>query len=199
MTTIRAFMAIELSSQARDALTTLQNRLKTVVPPRAVRWTSPQNIHLTLHFLGNVSAGAIENVETVLRETGGDCPPFSLTLRGLGCFPNIKRPRVVCVGATGDIETLGSLHRALGQRLKAATGYTPDSRPYSPHLTLGRVKKGLPLRHMQQLAELLAQEQQTVGSLATLNVGKIGLIKSELTPTGPIYTTLLEETLKGRP
>ena len=195
MTSIRTFIAIELSTEARTALTDLQNRLKTIVPPRSVRWTVPQNIHLTLHFLGDVDTNDVEKISAVLDEATLAGPPFSLTLERLGCFPNISRPRIVWVGISGETETLLVLHLDLGKRLQAAIGFSPDSRPYSPHLTIGRTKKGLPARHLKQLSQALQQEQGNIGHLAPLPVTEIRLIKSELKPTGPVYTPLSRASL----
>ena len=190
MTTIRSFIAIELSDQARAGLTDLQNQLKTIVPPNTVRWTAPQNVHLTLHFLGNVTASDIDEVAHALQTVTSHAPPFALRLEGLGCFPNTRRPRIVWVGVSGETETLDRLYHDLGKKLKQGIGFEPDKRPYSPHLTIGRVKKGVPPRRLSQLGQAIEQEQTNVGQLAALEVAEIGLIKSELTPTGSIYTSL---------
>ena len=190
MPTVRTFIAIELSTEARAALTNLQSRLKTVVPPRSVRWSTAQNIHLTLHFLGNIEPGEIDTVAEAVRASALTCRTFEFTLGHLGCFPTIKRPRVIWVGVLGNTDTLVALHRDLGGRLKEAIGFSPDTRPYSPHLTLGRVSKGIPSRHLKQLAQVLQQEQAGVGQLAQLQVTEIALIKSELKPAGPVYTPL---------
>jgi len=81
------------------------------------------------------------------------------------------------------------LHQNLGEELKVID-FKPEDRPYSPHLTIGRVKNGLPRRQLTQLGEVLDQEIRLIGELATLNVAELSLIKSELTPSGPVYTPL---------
>ena len=189
MQTIRSFIAIELSDEARSVLADLQNRLKAVVPPKTVRWTAPQNIHLTLHFLGEVEVNEVEQVSRAVKTAASHCRPFSLTLTGLGCFPNTRRPRIVWVGVRGETELLVALHQTLGEGLKVID-FKPEVRPYSPHLTIGRVKNGLPPRQLTQLGEVLDQEIRLIGELATLNVVELSLIKSELTPSGPVYTPL---------
>jgi len=189
MQTIRSFIAIELSDEARSVLADLQNRLKAVVPPKTVRWTAPQNIHLTLHFLGEVEVNEVEQVSRAVKTAASHCRPFSLTLTGLGCFPNTRRPRIVWVGVRGETELLVALHQNLGEELKVID-FKPEDRPYSPHLTIGRVKNGLPRRQLTQLGEVLDQEIRLIGELATLNVAELSLIKSELTPSGPVYTPL---------
>jgi 2'-5' RNA ligase len=194
MMTIRSFIAIELSTEARTALTELQNRLKGIVPSNTVRWAAPQNVHLTLHFWGDVAVPDIEKITNALDAAAVVSQPFSLTLGGLGCFPNLRRPRIVWVGILGDTPALGELRRDLGEKLKVID-FTPETRPYSPHLTIGRVKKRIPARHLSQLGEMLEREQANVGQLADLRVTEISLIKSELKPTGPVYTQLSRSEL----
>lgn len=196
MTTIRAFIAIDLPVEARTALTDFQNRLKAIVPPNTVRWTGPQNIHLTLHFLGNIAANEVVKVIEVLESRSAAYPPFSLTLAGLGCFPNLRRPRIVWVGVEGDTASLVGLHHDVGQQLKVID-FRPEARPYSPHLTLGRVNKGIPARRLQQLGEAIEREQPGTGPLARLTVTEINLMQSELKPGGPVYTRLGRGLLTG--
>lgn len=193
--TIRSFIAIELSGEAQAALTGLQTRLKSSVPAQTVRWTAPENIHLTLHFLGNVAAGDIEKIAEALHLAASVCQPMSLTLGGLGCFPNTRRPRIVWTGIAGETQQLVKLQRELGDRLKGIGGFTPETRPYSPHLTIGRVKDNLPPRQLAQLGEVIERKQEQVGELAALWVTEISLIQSDLRPTGPVYTQLAHASL----
>lgn len=197
MKTIRSFIAIDLTPAARAGLGDLQNRLKAVVPPKTVRWTALPNIHLTLHFLGEIAISDVETVTGLVQATAANFQPFRLSLAGLGCFPNTRRPRIVWVGVGGETRILGELQRELGERLRVIN-FTPEARPYSPHLTIGRVNN-LPPHRLAQLGELLEQEQLTVGELARLTVTEIQLIKSDLQPTGPVYTSLGRGTLGSPP
>jgi 2'-5' RNA ligase len=187
---IRTFIAIELPPPVTTALMQVQSRLKTISPPHAVRWTAPQNIHLTLHFLGDIPDSDVTTVSNALDAVAADCHPFELSLGGLGCFPNYRRPRVLWVGALQQSDPLTALHQKLGAALQAAIGFAPETRPFSPHLTLGRVKSGIPGRHLRQLSEAISAQQKTVGQLARLPVTQISFIKSELRPTGAIYAHL---------
>jgi 2'-5' RNA ligase len=198
MTPVRSFIAIELSDEARTILADLQNRFKRIAPANVVRWAAPENIHLTLHFLGEVAEADIKKIEETLEAAAATCPTFSLTLADFGCFPNMRRPRIVWVGTQGDRPALENLQRQLGEKLAAAIGFKPDARPYSPHLTLGRVRDGLPSKQLAQLGQLLEQEQ-AVGRLVELPVTEICLMKSELKSTGPIYTKLYSQKLKSGP
>jgi 2'-5' RNA ligase len=190
MTTLRAFIAIDLSPEARQALTILQNRLKTLAPPHTVRWSAPQNIHLTLHFLGEITPEQANEALDQLTAATACYPAFEIALAGLGCFPNTKRPRVLWVGMPQENEILLRLQQNLGGRLQAAIDFSPETRPFSPHLTLGRVKKGIPARHLNQLSQVITQEVPGVGQIARLKVQQIILYKSDLNPTGAVYTRL---------
>jgi 2'-5' RNA ligase len=187
MSTIRSFIAIELSTEARAAVAQVQDRLKSVVPPKSVRWIAPESIHLTLHFLGNVTAAEVAKVTTLLQNELGTYRPFALRLEGMGCFPNTRQPRIVWVGVSSETEALVALQRELGRRL-SVIDFVPEARPYSPHLTIGRVTKGLRSGELSRLGELLAQAQAGVGQLAALPVTEISLMRSDLKPTGPVYT-----------
>lgn len=194
MTTVRTFIAIELPDEARRVVTNLQNRLKGLAPPHTVRWTAVQNIHLTLHFLGDTLEDDLEKVEQALQTTTEMGSPFLLTLGGLGAFPNMRRPRIIWIGLWHDTEPLTNLHHHLGRSLNMAIGFTPEKRPYSPHLTIGRIKQNVPSRHIKQLSQSLETEQ-AVGKLIKFEVTDISLMKSELKPTGPIYTPLAQAKL----
>ena len=197
MATIRAFIAIELSSAVRQAVRDFQNRLKTLTPPRSVRWTVPENIHLTLHFLGDIDETQVKPVAAEIGATAGQHPSFELLLGGLGCFPNVRRPRVLWIGLLERNQVLTDLQLELGESLRRAVGFTPDARPYAPHLTLGRVKKGISARHLKQLSQVIQNEQQRSGQLIRLETTEVALIKSDLRPDGPVYTRLAAEQLTG--
>lgn len=197
MATIRAFIAIELSAEARDKLADLQSQLDDIIPPNTVRWIATKNIHLTLHFLGDVAVADLEKITAALEMAASACAPFLLALAGLGCFPNIQRPRIVWVGVSGETETLVKMHQNLGEQLRREIGFMPETRPYSPHLTIGRVKKGVPQRRLPELGQALTLEQARVGQLATLEVRDVYLIRSELKPAGPVYTPLAQGVLQG--
>ena len=209
MTTIRTFIAIDLPDEVRHAVTELQNRLKGKVPPQPMRWVNPQTMHLTLHFLGEVPRQAIADITTALHKAVGKQPAFQLTLTGLGCFPKLQpsrvvhpgrvvhRPRVVWLGVGGDTTRLIQLHSTLGQQLAQHIGFEAESRPYTPHLTLGRVRKGIPPRQLRQLGPIFEQEQTHIGQVVSFPVSDIYLYQSELTPKGPIYTLLTTVRLTG--
>jgi len=197
VTTIRSFIAIDLSNEARTKISQLQSHLKSVSPPNTVRWTVPQNVHLTLHFLGDIAVADLEEAARAVGAAAASCPAFSLNLSNLGCFPNTRRPRIVWIGVSDETDTLTKLHQILGEQLHQRIGFQPESRPYSPHLTIGRVKKGVPQRRLSQVGQMLEQEIPQVGQLIELPVKEIQLIQSDLKSDGPVYTPLARGKLKN--
>jgi 2'-5' RNA ligase len=194
MPAIRTFIAVELTDAAHTILAEVQNRLKAAVPAHTVRWTAPENIHLTLHFLGDTPTDDIKKISDLMTEVAATCRPFSVNLGDLGCFPHTRRPRIVWVGVSGQLDQLVKLYDDLGRRLKTI-GFTPEARPFSPHLTIGRVKDGLPSPKLAQLGQTLERAQPNVGHLTTLAVAEISLMQSNLQPTGAVYTPLVHVRL----
>jgi 2'-5' RNA ligase len=182
---IRSFVAIELPDEARKALGSLQRDLRDRVPPDAVRWTRPESIHLTLKFLGDVAPGKIEQIVAVLQEVGAAHFPFAFEIAGVGVFPNPKRPRVVWAGISESGEALVALQSDVARTL-APLGFEPEKRPFKPHLTLGRAGRHASRRELADLGEAIARTK--VGTLNRVAVDHISLMKSDLRPSGAVYS-----------
>ncbi|MCL4265291.1 MAG: RNA 2',3'-cyclic phosphodiesterase [Anaerolineae bacterium] len=182
---IRAFIAIELPLNIKQELGRISTALAGQLPPRAVRWVQPQNMHLTLRFLGDTARSGFGLAVTQLPHLGQQLDelaahhaPFSLQLERLGCFPNPKRPRVIWTGVAGDLAALLAVKQELDERL-APLGWAVEDKPFSAHLTIGRVGDGrLPSTLNWNLP---------VKPLPFV-VANIHLIESQLTPKGPLYT-----------
>jgi 2'-5' RNA ligase len=190
MKMIRCFIAIEMAAEVRQALATLQDSLIRDVERGAVRWVGPDNIHLTLKFLGDTEPAAVKQLGDVLQRLARKIEPFRFHLGKLGCFPNPRRPRVIWVGIEGDLEPLLGLQRAIENDL-GALGWPAEERRFQPHLTLGRVKDsrqvvaaGYPWGRVQGAAEQ--------------RVTEVLLIESVLRPAGAQYTVLTRSGL-GEP
>ncbi len=184
---IRTFIAIELEEAQRSALAQAQARLKGFSAGRLVRWVAPESIHLTIKFLGGVDAGMIPALERAVQTASAQIPPFDLTIGGIGAFPNPRRARVVWVGLSG--QTL--MAEQLAGRLEAecgALGFAREERPFSPHLTLGRVKRETRPSDLPLVGEMI--EKAGVGELGQLHVSHVSIMKSDLRPTGSVYTQL---------
>jgi len=182
---IRSFIAVELGDG--DVLTKVTSLQRTLIETGAdLKIVEPQNIHVTLRFLGEIPGSLVERVCKAMRQI--KFQPFDLELEGLGCFPDYRRPNVVWVGITrGEVELRGIFNQ-LEPNLRKL-GFPPDRKGFSPHLTIARVRSG---RNRQKLVE--AVEALKDQSLASMTVSRVKLKKSVLTPKGPIYTTLCEVT-----
>jgi 2'-5' RNA ligase len=187
MNAIRSFIAIELPGTIQQKLGEIIARLKS---PRTgvVRWVPVQNIHLTVKFLGDVSPTNLDLLMKMLKAEVSRQPVFAYTVAGLGAFPSPRRPRVLWVGITAPPQLNALVHRIEAETIKL--GYAPEERPFSPHLTLGRVSQNATPEQVSQVAEVLAG--MNVGELGVAEVSSVVLFKSDLMPSGAEYTQMLE-------
>lgn len=194
MAKIRSFLAVELPPPILAKIGSIQDRLRAC---RAdVRWVKVERIHLTLKFFGNIEEEQIANISSVMEESAAETSAFPLSIKGLGAFPSTRAPRVIWLGLHGWEENLLPMQREIETGLEAV-GFRPEKRPYRPHLTLGRVKS---LKGKGGLVDLM--ERETEVNFGPFVVDRIVLFRSDLRPTGPIYTPLtirgLREARNGR-
>jgi 2'-5' RNA ligase len=181
---IRSFLAIELPETIRTKIGEVQKELKS---SRAdVRWVNPTNIHLTLKFFGNIDELRIDRIAKSLESLIQTTSPFSLSIRGMGSFPHSKNPRVIWMGLQEGKEILAALQRAVDGELKKI-GFEPEGRDFHPHLTLGRAKSS---RGRDELIGRMQKYQEE--EFGKFEVEGVILFKSDLKPSGPIYTRLRE-------
>jgi RNA 2',3'-cyclic 3'-phosphodiesterase len=192
MTAIRAFIAIDLPAGLRERLNSIIDNLKNV-SPGAVRWVPAKNIHLTLKFLGDISPANLQVLSKILAAETQNCPPFDMEVGGVGAFPNDRRPRVVWVGVKAP-SALEGLQRSIEAETRRL-GYTPEERPFSPHLTIGRVTHNAKPQDIRQLSETLVNLDTS--SLGCVTVEKIFLFRSDLYPSGAVYRPLFSCNLTG--
>ena len=194
MNLLRTFIAIELSESIKDHLLDLQEQLRAQLSPRSVRWVAPEGIHLTLKFLGDTPAEQISAVCDALARAAGESRPFTCTVRGMGCFPNSRRPRVVWVGLEEATGHLAALQKAVEAQV-APLGFPTENHPFQPHLTLGRVQRYASPSEVREIGQVVAAG--LVGAVAEMRVTRVSLIKSDLRPSGAVYTTLSSPKLGG--
>ena len=180
---IRAFIALEISREARVELSRIIDELKKVDAP--VKWLNPQSIHLTLKFLGNISEEKIENISILLEKIAKGIASFSVTLGDIGVFPTWRRPRVIWLGIKDSQEKVKSMAGELEKALEKE-GCEIEAREFKSHLTLGRVKTGKNSEKLKMAADADSVEIVPVSMI----VDKIILYKSTLTPEGAEYTPL---------
>ena len=191
--TRRLFVAVAPPDPVRRRIVLRAEELRRVIGPAAaeLRWVAPENVHLTLQFLGAVPNERVEAVLAAVREVAALERPLSLEVKGAGGFPSSRRPRAVWLGVTGDVETLARLAAALGRRL-APLGFPPEDRAFSPHLTLARARdrRGIP-----GLAGALAQAD--AAEPVAWRVPELLLEESHLSPGGPRYEVIGRAPLGG--
>jgi RNA 2',3'-cyclic 3'-phosphodiesterase len=185
---MRTFIAIPLPAESRTMLDKMQQSLR--VHRADVRWVAIPSIHLTLKFLGEVDPEIIPKLsESIADASRSECP-VGLRLQGLGCFPNLRMPRVVWCGIGGETEALSRLQHKV-ETACAAFGFAPEERAFHPHLTLGRVNGK---KNLQPLIECIK-----IGSdlECRFQADHFDVYKSVLKPQGAEYTVLKTITLSG--
>jgi RNA 2',3'-cyclic 3'-phosphodiesterase len=191
MSLLRAFIAVEIPTEIQQKVYRETANFRKGVD-FLVRWVPIDNMHLTLKFLGDVSPSSVEFLMQMLRNEAENVPCFNIQLTGLGAFPSLRRPRVIFIGiqAPAALDTLQRGIESASRRL----GYESEERPYSAHLTLGRVKQNVGAADQQKIRRTLESTQ--VDLLVTARVDSVHLYKSELKPTGSVYTRLYTAPLK---
>ncbi len=191
MEQIRSFIAIELPDELRLELVQLEAQLKSDKQPW-VKWVDPVSIHLTLKFLGDIAIDMTGEITRALEEAARSVPPFHLEVKGLGVFPNLKRVQVAWVGISGEVDKLVQLQQRIESNL-ARLGFAPESRPFTGHLTLARLRNRAPLDERQRFGQLIADTKFEAGSI---KIDTISLMRSQLTREGAIYSRINSARLK---
>ncbi|MGE5197915.1 MAG: RNA 2',3'-cyclic phosphodiesterase [Deltaproteobacteria bacterium] len=188
---MRAFIAIELTEEVRNALRNLQERLKA--SQADAKWVEPENIHLTLKFLGDITEEQLSKIIAILDNVAADTEIFLIRISCLGAFPKKDFPRVIWVGIdTGEKETK-ELAKALENKIEKI-GIPRENRPFSSHITIARIRSSVGrdklVRELDNLGDYFKETPQE------MRVAKITLFKSTLTPKGPVYEIVKETSLK---
>jgi RNA 2',3'-cyclic 3'-phosphodiesterase len=190
MARIRTFIAVDLAAGVKDRLTALQETLARSAT--GVKWTRPENLHLTLLFLGEVEQLEVVSICRVVQERARKHAPFTLETAGLGAFPNSRRPKILWAGITDGVTELRALHANLEEGLLNLGCYRREDREYTPHLTLGR------LSHEDReadWADVLAKNSDWQGGSSP--VDEVLIMESEMRRGGPEYTVLGRGPLGG--
>ena len=193
MDAVRTFIAIELPAEIRSQLSIVIQQVQEAclaaggeAARKAIRWVPAENIHLTLKFLGEVSVGNLQSLAGMLKGEAVHHAPFQIRIAEVGAFPNIRRPRVIWAGSEAP-PTLNAIQHAIETETRAL-GYPSEDRPFSPHLTLGRISQNASPAEITAISQALTRVK--VGELGVVQVKQIHLFRSDLHPTGAIYTSL---------
>jgi len=186
MEQVRSFIAIELPDELKQGLTQLEAQLKMGKQPW-VKWVDPYSIHLTLKFLGSIAVDRIGEITKAMEEAVQGISPFHLEAKDLGVFPNLRQVQVIWVGISGEVDKLSQLQQHLESNL-ACLGFAPESRPFTPHLTLARLRDRASSDEQQRLGQLIASTR--FEAAYTIKVNAINLMRSQLTREGAIYSRI---------
>lgn len=188
---LRTFIAADIPPTIQKSIQLCMDDLRSTIGNSSVRWIPVHNIHLTLKFLGDISEARLDSLSRVLLTEADSHSAFDISISGLDSFPNSKRARVLYIG----IQASAGLD-ALQRRIEAAcarVGFESESRPFSPHLTIGRVRQRIPSSDQIRIRKTLNDTK--IDSLGTARVDSIHLYKSERKPSGSVYAKLFSAPL----
>lgn len=193
---IRLFFAVLLPPDVRAAIEPVQSGLRDAVGAKGIRFTTPEQLHYTLRFLGETPEERLPDSLAAGREVAPRFAPFPLGLCGLGAFPNVRHPDVFWVGANEGVPLLTGLAESL-ERALTARGFSPEKRAFKPHLTLARVKYPARIAPSIRKLESWTAEQNRVDKFGAFVVQSFALMRSELLPSGAVYTIVEEFPLSA--
>lgn len=186
---MRTFIAIEISNEIKTVLDRIESHLK--YSGADIKWVKPENIHITLKFLGEVKEEKIKELKMVLDEVGKITRPFDISIKEIGAFPRIEFPRVIWVGLDKGAAESTALAAKVEEAL-SGIGFQKETRPFASHLTIGRVRSP---KNREALKEKVTGYKSPISGHQT--VSSIILFQSTLTPKGPIYTKLHESAFRA--
>jgi 2'-5' RNA ligase len=189
----RTFIALEMNEAQQQHLAEIIRQMAQVLP--GIRWVDPAGIHLTLAFLGELSDGELGKVMHAAENTARQASSFSYRLSRPDTFASPRQPRIIWMGVEESSGALAHLHHMLNRELERR-GFELDKRPFSPHLTLARIKRPLQPHELQQLQKILLGGQQKISATGVYTVRYVYVMKSELFKIGAQYTCLRAFALK---
>jgi RNA 2',3'-cyclic 3'-phosphodiesterase len=183
---LRSFLALEIPAEVQGALADNIAPLQKALPKPLVRWVPSNNVHLTIKFLGDVSSASLRQLAEALKKEVAACEPFTLSVGGIGAFPNPRRPRVLWVGLDAPPALMLFLHTV--ETISLRLDYPAEDRPFSPHLTIGRVGQNITQTDLERIRTAL--EATRIGAIGTVHVDALQVFRSDLQPAGSVYTRL---------
>lgn len=192
MNSVRAFIAIPIPATQQAQIYTETAPLRAQIESHLIRWVSAKNIHLTLKFLGDTPLDKLEILKELLAKEAAKIASFEISIRKMGAFPTLSRPSAIWVGVQGK-KNLLTLHKCV-EETASQIGSVPEKRPFSAHLTLGRVtKKGYTNQARYQIRKAVEENQGY--DFGSVGVNSVHLFQSELKRTGAEYRSLFEANL----
>jgi len=188
---LRTFLAVELPSTLQSAIGQNIRTVKREMP--SLSWSKPENLHINLKFFGDTTESQVDQIRLAVEPAISHVSPFELEFKRFGVFPDTRSPRVLWIGLSGAFDSLTALAGCVGQAV-VPLGFPEEDRPFRPHLTVARVKKD---------HHAVGRTLDTLGVFAepfpcgSFSVERVSLFKSDLRPTGPIYTKLWDISLNA--
>jgi len=189
----RTFIAADIPPTIQKSIQQQVDNLRNMIGDTSVRWVPVRNIHITLNFLGDVSPANVDALTQIIRTEADTRHAFDINITGLGSFPSPKRARVLYIKIQASAE-LEALQRGI-ESACARVGFESKSRPFSPHLTIGRVRQRIPKSAQQKIYEILRDVK--IDSLGIARVDSVYLYKSERKSSGAVYTRLFSASLQN--
>ncbi len=198
---MRTFIELELDERTKDYIREQQESIRFSLAGACsqgcIRWSPIGNVHLTLRFLGETSVQQQAELSRTLTFLAQQWKPLNLLIRGFGCYPSMRQPKVIWLGVDGDMETLGDLQSEV-ERIVQEVGFKPDKRPFSPHLTIARARRGCTrdeLKRVGQRIQKLVSDDGSGDSGRLFVTSRVVHMRSDLRPSGAVYTPLSAHTL----
>lgn len=188
---LRCFVAIKLDHGVMERVAALLRELKKTQAD--FKWVEPHNLHFTLRFLGTVEEAALVSLRTGLRSAVQGTPQFNVEIAGIGGFPSRNNPRVLWAGVSVGADSMKRLAEAVENEV-VRLGFKPEDKGFSPHLTLGRIRSRFGLERVLRLVDGLVSWRG-----GSMTVRSVWLMRSTLTPAGPIYDAIDEYPLEASP
>ena len=191
MKTMRCFLAFKLGLETAENITEAQKRLKSKCASAGmtVRWVPPPNIHMTVLFLGEITEPMATAIKDMLEPVIHGFETFDLTSVGMGAFPDVSNPKVIWAGLGAGAETCAAIHTAVQERLES-TGFYFSNKPFTAHVTVGRVKAGPPGAPVSCFGDDVSQ------NFGTSTIRHLHCFQSDLSASGAEYTSLWALPLK---
>lgn len=181
---MRTFIAVEIPDDVKKIIGNYIDSIRGSF--KSIKWVSPENLHLTIKFLGEVKEYDLQSLSDCVAKVSSDFSPFTMGFLSVGFFPSRNNMRVIWIGADGGADNLLGLFHELEDYLEKL-GFDRETRAFSPHLTIGRAKRHFRVKMPENLPDFNA---------VNFDVKSIAIIKSTLTPQGPVYEKLFESELK---
>jgi 2'-5' RNA ligase len=188
--TIRTFFAIELPAHTSKQIETIINDLKKSIHHK-IKWAATNSMHITLKFIGEFKLkhkdSLLRNLQSRIHGSG----KIELSFSRIGGFPNLRNPRVVWLGLNYP-DQLSRLAQTIDS-IASDHDYPKEKRNFSPHLTLGRIRRNITTREREQIGQIIGNYRHA--KIESFNIDRLCFIRSTLSPKGPIYSTLFEISL----